>query len=85
MKQKNLSLREELMHLKITLKDEMLKRKKLDSTLEQILKENAELKIASIHKEEITNSHRGKRKNRLRPRRIGELYASKLSRDQRHP
>ena len=32
------------MHLKTTLKDEMLKWKTLDSTLEQISKENAELK-----------------------------------------
>ena len=44
MKQENLSLREEVMHLKTTLEDEMLKWKKLDSTLEQISKENAELK-----------------------------------------
>ena len=43
-KQENLSLREEVMHLKTTLKDEMLKWKKLDSTLEQTSKENAELK-----------------------------------------
>ena len=44
MKQENLSLREEVLHLKATLKDEMLKWKKLDSTLEQTSKENAELK-----------------------------------------
>ena len=44
MKQENLSLREELMQLKTTLKDEMLKWKKLDSTLAQTSKENAELK-----------------------------------------
>ena len=44
MKQENLSLREELLHLETTLKDEMLKWKKLDSTLEQTSKENAELK-----------------------------------------
>ena len=43
-KQENLSLREEVMHLKTTLKDEMLKWKKLDSTLEHTSKENAELK-----------------------------------------
>ena len=43
-KQENLSLREEVLHLKTTLKDEMLKWKKLDSRLEQISKENAELK-----------------------------------------
>ena len=36
-------LREELLHLKTTLKDEMLKWRKLDSTLETS-KENAELK-----------------------------------------
>ena len=78
MKQEILRLREEVMHLKTTLKDEMLaKVEKLDSTLEQISKENQcrTKKGACIHKEEITNSHRGKRKNRLRTRRIEELYA----------
>ena len=44
LKQENLSLREEVMHLKTTLKDEMLKWKKLDFMLEQTSKENAELK-----------------------------------------
>ena len=48
MKQENLSLREEVMHLKTTLKDEMLKWKKLDYTLEQTSKENAELKKADL-------------------------------------
>ena len=63
MKQENLSLREEVMHSKTTLKDKMLKWKRLDSTLEQISKENAELKKgASIYKAEIINSHRGKEK-----------------------
>ena len=57
MKQENLSLREEVMHLKTTLKDEMLKWKKLDSTLEQTSKENVELKKADlIHNQSLVSS-----------------------------
>ena len=64
MKQENLSLREEVLHLKTTLKDEMLKWKKRDYTLEQTSKKNAELKKgAPIYQAEITISHRGKRQN----------------------
>ena len=55
MKQENLSLREEVLHLKTTLKDEMLKWKKLDSTLEQTSKRKCRAKKgAPIYQAEIT-------------------------------